>query len=64
MVLISTSDCTVGDVIEDDVTTNGGLSTLLWSPPTPSDELGHAGALVGASDSGNDTYMSRADDFM
>ena len=56
MVLISTCDCTVDDVIEDDVITNGGLSTLLQSPPVPSDDgLGHAGAVVEASDSASNT---------
>ena len=59
MVLISTCDCTVDDVIEDDVITNSGLSTLLRSPPVPSgDGLGHAGAVVGASDRASNTYTN------
>ena len=53
MVLISTCDCRVDDVIEDDVVTNGGLSTLLQSPSD--DGLGHAGAVVGASDRASNT---------
>ena len=59
MVLISTCDCTVDEVIEDDIITNSGLSTLLRSPPVPSDDgLGHAGAVVGASDGASNTYTT------
>lgn len=51
MVLMLTSDClSVDDVVEDDVTVIGNLSILMWSPPMPSEGLGHAGALVGVSD--------------
>ena len=32
------------------MTRKGGLSNLTWLPSTPSDGLGHAGALVGSSD--------------
>ena len=51
VVLMGTPDCTGGgDIIEDDIIINGGLSILSWLSPTPSDGLGHAGAVVGASD--------------
>lgn len=57
--VVSTFDCArVDDVIDDDVTINGGLSTLLWLPPTPSDGLGHPGAVVGASDGSTIHYCT------
>jgi len=52
VVLMGTTDCCIGAAgdVEGGVTINGGLSILSWLSPTPSDGLGHAGAVVGTSD--------------